>query len=455
MNHQPAALLVAGCALAAYVLLCWRVWRRAKARRAASGLFMSPDVHGPRWLVAHASQTGTAESLAAQTVRALRSVGLAVDICSFAQLDVSRLQSAQGVLILVSTYGEGDAPDSAAHFVSAVMRNDVDLSSLRYGLLMLGDRSYRNYCGFGRQLEDWLKGRGALPLFDAVDVDSGDPVALQTWRQRVGEVVPAQGPLEWQEVPFDSWVLCERRRLNPGSSGGAVFHLEFTRQDGVVEPWQSGDLLQIQVPTDPGRPRDYSIASIPADGAVHLLVRLGLRPDGTPGLASGWLTRDLPLGSVVQARLREHNGFRLGENASRDLILIGNGTGLAGLRAHLKQCALGQSNSSARRWLIFGERQAAHDSLYADDLAAWQAKDLLTRLDLVYSRDGAEHRHVQDRLRAQSDRLAEWIHAGAAIYVCGSRKGMAEGVDQVLREVLGEATLQQLQQQGRYRRDVY
>jgi sulfite reductase (NADPH) flavoprotein alpha-component len=108
-----------------------------------------------------------------------------------------------------------------------------------------------------------------------------------------------------------------------------------------------------------------------------------------------------------------------------------------------------------RHWLIFGERQAAHDALYADELAAWQASGLLTQLDLVYSRDGLAERYVQDRLHTQADRLREWVGAGAAIYVCGSLEGMAAGVAEVLHAELGQAELARLQHEGRYRRDVY
>jgi sulfite reductase (NADPH) flavoprotein alpha-component len=190
---------------------------------------------------------------------------------------------------------------------------------------------------------------------------------------------------------------------------------------------------------------------------VHLLVRLEQRADGTTGLASGWLTRQLDPGATVRARLRAHSQFRLEQNASRDLILIGNGTGIAGLRAHLKQRAHERAAGSEprRHWLIFGERQAAHDALYAEDLSAWQASGLLTELDLVYSRDGQGERYVQQRLQARAAQLREWVEAGAAIYVCGSLEGMAEGVAAVLRAELGEEQLARLQHEGRYRRDVY
>jgi hypothetical protein len=62
---------------------------------------------------------------------------------------------------------------------------------------------------------------------------------------------------------------------------------------------------------------------------------------------------------------------------------------------------------------------------------------------------------MQDCLRKQSVQLQAWIAQGAAIYVCGSLQGMASGVDQVLKEILGHEQVEQLKQQQRYQRDVY
>jgi sulfite reductase (NADPH) flavoprotein alpha-component len=216
-------------------------------------------------------------------------------------------------------------------------------------------------------------------------------------------------------------------------------------------------LIQLQVPTDPDRPREYSIASLPADGAVHLLIRLELHPDGGHGAASGWLSHELLPGATVPARLRAHSNFREGDNVRRDLILIGNGTGLAGLRSHLKQRANRRAASAAaqRHWLIYGERNASRDQYYRAELEGWQQDGLLTYLDYVYSRDGGPRRYVQDLLRAEAVRVRDWVQRGAAFYVCGSLQGMAAGVDAALREILGSAAVADLSRAGRYRRDVY
>jgi len=63
--------------------------------------------------------------------------------------------------------------------------------------------------------------------------------------------------------------------------------------------------------------------------------------------------------------------------------------------------------------------------------------------------------YVQDRLREAADVVRRWVEQGAAIYVCGGLAGMAPGVDAVLRETLGDDTVETLREQGRYRRDVY
>ena len=85
----------------------------------------------------------------------------------------------------------------------------------------------------------------------------------------------------------------------------------------------------------------------------------------------------------------------------------------------------------------------------------WQQHGFLDQVDYAFSRDQAEKIYVQDCLRGQSTRLQTWVAQGAAIYVCGSLKGMAGGVDQALKEILGLDLVEQLKQEQRYQRDVY
>jgi sulfite reductase (NADPH) flavoprotein alpha-component len=256
---------------------------------------------------------------------------------------------------------------------------------------------------------------------------------------------------DWTAPNFEEWRLVRRECLNPGSAGAPLYAIELLPVHGELPHWESGDLVQIQMAAGDTRPREYSIASRPVEGVLRLLVRLHRDVDGTPGLSSGWFA-EAEIGSVAFLRVRPHRLFRLGENADRPLILIGNGSGLAGLRGHIKARALA---GLCDNWLIYGERNAQSDSIWASELETWRDAGILRRLDRVFSRDGLEKRYVQDVVRENSDVLRQRVAEGAAIYVCGSRAGMAEGIDAALTEALGEDMLTSLLQSGRYRRDVY
>ncbi|WP_244859315.1 hypothetical protein [Shewanella dokdonensis] len=103
--------------------------------------------------------------------------------------------------------------------------------------------------------------------------------------------------------------------------------------------------------------------------------------------------------------------------------------------------------------MLFGERYAEQDNYYGAELQAFVAEGLLTHLDFAWSRSNG--RYVQQCLEAEGDRLQHYLRDGAHLYVCGAIEGIGAGVQQVLQQLLGEAQLQTLQQQGRYHRDLY
>ena len=447
--------LYAALVLAVYAALCGAIVLRERRKRHAerarfASLERQAGASAPV-LVGFASQTGFAEELAWRTAASLQTAGLAVRLMHLSEIGVDTLARCKHALLIASTYGEGDPPDAAAGFVQRVMAARPALLGLQYGVLALGDRTYANFCGFGRRLESWLDTCGAQALFERVDVDAGNEAALHHWQHLLGHLAGTSEVSRWQTPDFARWRLAGRHLLNAGSQGEPVFHIELTPASGALPDWEAGDLVQIRVAGDE-RPREYSIASLPTDGSLHLLVRRTRWPDGRAGHVSGPLCEGLAPGSEIDLRLRPHGNFRLAANAGRKLLLIGNGTGIAGLRAHIKAA---QARASGGHWLVFGEREMAHDSLYADEIAAWRADGTLARADLVFSRDQAERRYVQHRLAEAAAELRGFIEQGAAIYVCGSLEGMAAGVDAALREILGEETLTALAGEGRYRRDVY
>ncbi|MYM37374.1 oxidoreductase [Duganella sp. FT94W] len=449
-NDPTRLMLVAGISVA-YALVCLAPYLRTRRKRLAAARARAAAAISPGWIVSYASQTGNAEELARQTAAMLKLAGIPARLAELSELTADDLLGAERLLCLVSTYGEGDAPDGAAAFAGRLMTTALPLPRLHYAVLALGDSAYVQFCGFGRALDQWLQAQGAQSLFPRIEVDRSADAAIAAWRQQLSHLAGTSDAPDWSAPAFDAWRLCERVQLNPGSAGAPVYHLALGPVSGVLPDWQSGDLVQIAAPADPDHPRDYSIASVPADGRVHLLVRLHRHADGRHGVASGWLTQQLAPGGTLPLRCRPHRRFRLEENADRPLILIGNGSGIAGLRGHLRARALAGQD---RNWLLFGERNSAHDFHYRAELEALRQAGRLT-LDLAWSRDGGAARYVQDLLPARAAQLRAWVADGAAIYVCGSLQGMAAGVDHALADILGRDQLDNLIAAKRYQRDVY
>jgi len=443
INIDPVRWATAAMLVLAYAGMCAAILRGRLAR--------AQDAGGADWLVLYASQTGTGEYLAQQTAATLRTGGLAVTCASMEDIGQATLAGAQRALFIVSTYGEGDAPDSAAGFQRLLAQDGLALDQLHYGVLALGDSSYAHFCGFGKQLDQTLAQRGAQPLFARVDVDRVAAGAIETWQHHLSHLAGTSDAPDWNAPAYSDWRIVSRHPLNPGSAGAPAYHVVLAPAGGALPAWQAGDLVQVSAPADPDFPREYSIASVPADGKVELLVRLHARADGSFGLASSWLCNGAALSGTVALRVRQHSRFQANGNADRPMILIGNGTGIAGLRAHLKErIGAGQH----RNWLLFGERSAAHDYFFQPELDAWQRAGAL-ELSLAFSRDGGPVAYVQHALAAQAAQLKAWVADGAAIYVCGSLHGMAAGVQDTLAAILGQDKVDQLAADGRYRRDVY
>lgn len=446
MSDDPVRWLWAAVTIVAW--LVFTGWTLRRFRKNAA-----PAAQPGATLIAVASQTGFGDELSEMTRGAFADAGQSVQVKSFADITPADMTAAARVLFIASTTGEGDAPDSASGFVRKVMRDQTDLTGVSYGLLSLGDRTYAGFCGFGRALDGWLKSAGAQPLFDAVEVDNGDAAAVRHWQGELSRLTGTVDAPDWAPPAYADWRLVERRLLNPGSPGEGAWHLAFEPVDGVLQ-WVAGDIAEVGVPSPEGglAHREYSVASLPADGRAEFLIRLMRRPDGTPGLASGWLTDTLKVGEIAPIRIRANKAFH-GPDAATPMILIGNGTGIAGLRSHLKARAAAGTTGGA--WLMFGERTAAHDSFHDAELQGWLADGTLTRLDRTFSRDAGDGRYVQALIAAEAETLRDWVTRGAAIYVCGSLEGMAGGVNAALETVLGAEALRDLVETGRYRRDVY
>lgn len=214
--------------------------------------------------------------------------------------------------------------------------------------------------------------------------------------------------------------------------------------------------------------RYYSIASSlkAAPGRVALTVnhvRYVANGRSRQGVGSSWLAERAPVGAPLRAFIQQAPHFKLPEDDSAPIIMVGPGTGIAPFRAFLQERRAKGAKGPA--WLFFGHRHETEEFFYKEDLEAFQKDGVLRRLSLAWSRDRENKAYVQDKMVEAGEELWDWLFDGAYIYVCGDAKHMAAGVEQALTEIVADignrdedaarVYIENLKQSGRYRMDVY
>ena len=215
-------------------------------------------------------------------------------------------------------------------------------------------------------------------------------------------------------------------------------------------------------------PRMYSIASsqLAHPDNVQTTVRV-VRYEShgrvRQGLASGHMGDRCPVGCTMPIFLHANGLFRLPEDPSAPVIMIGPGTGIAPFRAFLEERqAKGETGDN---WLFFGEQRRALDYLYQDQFETMHKDGFLTRLDTAFSRDQAKKIYVQDRIQENCAEVYAWLERGAYFYVCGDATRMAKDVELALLDAIAKGSngtldhaaeyLAAMKKDKRYQRDVY
>jgi cytochrome P450 / NADPH-cytochrome P450 reductase len=187
-------------------------------------------------------------------------------------------------------------------------------------------------------------------------------------------------------------------------------------------------------------PRYYSISSSPSGDpsccSVTVAVVEGAASSGRgiyKGICSNYLA-GRRAGETINATVRETKaGFRLPDDASVPIIMIGPGTGLAPFRGFLQEREARKAGGASLgpAMLFFGCRHPDQDYLYADELKAFAA-DGITELHTAFSRADGPKTYVQNLVAAQQERVWNLIEAGATIYVCGDGGKMEPDVKAAL-----------------------
>src|SRR5215469_14397121 len=160
----------------------------------ASGNITEKSVPTVPLLILFGSQTGTSEKIARQIAKESKAFGCnsrVVDASAHATIDWTKETN---LLMVTSTYGDGDMPDNAQNFWEWLQtENAKALAHLSFSVLALGDTNYENFCAAGRKIDERLERLGAKRIHSRTDCDVDYETKTKEWINSVLSVfAPSQ-----------------------------------------------------------------------------------------------------------------------------------------------------------------------------------------------------------------------------------------------------------------------
>ena len=230
-----------------------------------------------KFAVYFATQSGNAERLAKKAAKLLKSKGHAAEVLSLEKATPAALATQENALVLAATYGEGDAPDGVTAFQNALFSEGAPaLTTLRYSVFALGDKTYEHFCKFGIELDERLSSLGATRLLERVESDVEVDEPFERWMQELDARLSTQQDVaqmaaptaaaalpaavaepeqtHTRDLPFHATIK-QRAPLTTGISSKLTIHLSLGLEDSTVH-YVAGDACGVIAQNDPALVED-------------------------------------------------------------------------------------------------------------------------------------------------------------------------------------------------------
>lgn len=414
-------------------------WQRRRAMPQLKGNSLR---HLADTIVLVGSETNTTWGFAISLSKGMQTAGCQVHVAPMNQLTNS-YPNAQRLLILTSTYGDGDAPASANQFLHKLERMPSSMI-LPWTVLGFGDRQFCSFCAFADAVSKALQQRNWPQLLPTDYVDRQSGPSFERWGEKLGKAINIPLELDYSPPPRTTQSLMLSERKDYGLAVNAhTCVLQFKSTNGKSLPtFAAGDLVGI-LPPDCNAPRFYSLASTNKDGVLEICVRRQEQ-----GLCSNYLY-NMRVGECADIFIQKNAQFKPSKGKN-PIILIGAGTGIGPLMGFIR------ANKTHRPMhLYWGGRLAESDFLYQDELKSCLTDKRLSQLHVAFSRC-PEPIYVQDKLLEKAVQIRELVADNAQIMLCGGRR-MASDVHITMNTILAPLSLdvEALKKLNLYLEDTY
>jgi sulfite reductase (NADPH) flavoprotein alpha-component len=376
------------------------------------------------YIILVGSETGSTYGLATAFYKALLANGQSVFITDLNSY--TTYKKAKQVIVLTSTYGEGEAPINAKQFLS-ILNTVPQKQQIHYAVVGFGSLNYTAYCKYAQLVDANLQLHPQFqPNLELCKIHNQSEVDFKKWAVQWSKSVGldldvARIKVSSTQRKQQTFTVVSKTEINRDNTFLLILKPSKTLS------FKSGDLLSI-IPEQDGVVRLYSI------GKIEDTIVISIKKHQF-GVCSNYFY-NLTVGDQIKGVIKPNPTFNLPKSKSvKSVVLIANGTGIGPFLGMM------QDTNPVVKHLFWGGRTAQSLQLYKSSIDASLNAGTLTSFNIALSQESDVKMYVQNVIAKQQTIIVEVLKNNGVIMICGSIAMQNQVLD-----TLNQITTSRLQQ---------